>query len=68
MTTIAHHLTSMLKANNVKRVYGVAGDFLNGQTDAIRIDGSMRWAPLLHGEGDAFTACAEAELTGKPAV
>lgn len=68
MTTIAQNMIATLKANNVKRIYGVAGDSLNGLTDAMRIDGSIEWAPVRHEEAAAFAAGAEAELTGELAV
>src|SRR6202166_3092611 len=52
----------------VKRVYGVAGDFLNGLTDTIRKSKDIQWMHVRHEEVAAFAAGAEAHLTGKLAV
>ncbi|WP_106850052.1 ubiquinone-dependent pyruvate dehydrogenase [Blastococcus sp. Marseille-P5729] len=66
--TIAMNIVDMLKANGVRRIYGVPGDSLNGLTDAIRRDGSIEWVHTRHEEGAAFAAAADAELTGQLAV
>jgi pyruvate dehydrogenase (quinone) len=42
----------------------VAGDSLNGITDAIRRRDDIRWVPVGHEETAAFAAGAEAHLTG----
>lgn len=68
MTTIAETMIAILKANGVKRIYGVAGDSLNGLTDAMRKDGSISWLGVRHEETAAFAAGAEAEMTGNLAV
>jgi len=52
----------------VKRVYGVAGDSLNGLTDTIRKSKEIDWLHTRHEEVAAFAAGAEAHLTGKIAV
>ena len=52
----------------VKRVYGVAGDSLNGLTDAIRRSKHIQWMHVRHEEVAAFAAGAEAHLTGNLAV
>jgi pyruvate dehydrogenase (quinone) len=52
----------------VKRVYGVAGDSLNGLTDAIRRSKDIDWMHVRHEEVAAFAAGAEAHLTGNLAV
>ena len=52
----------------VKRVYGVAGDSLNGLTDAIRRSKHIQWMHVRHEEVAAFAAGAEAHLTGDLAV
>jgi pyruvate dehydrogenase (quinone) len=52
----------------VKRVYGVAGDSLNGLTDAIRRSKDIQWMHVRHEEVAAFAAGAEAHLTGNLAV
>jgi len=52
----------------VHRVYGVAGDSLNGLTDTIRKTEGIDWLHTRHEEAAAFAAGAEAHLTGKLAV
>jgi len=52
----------------VERVYGVAGDSLNGLTDTIRKTSGIEWLHMRHEEAAAFAAGAEAHLTGKIAV
>jgi pyruvate dehydrogenase (quinone) len=66
--TAAHYIASILKAEGVQRIYGVAGDSLNGLTDAIRSQGSIKWMHMRHEEAAAFAAGAEAQLTGRLAV
>src|SRR5476651_1758197 len=66
--TVAHLLVDTLVAAGVKRVYGLAGDSLNGITDAIRTDERIKWIHVRHEETAAFAAGAEAHLTGKLAV
>ncbi|MFJ6417380.1 ubiquinone-dependent pyruvate dehydrogenase [Paeniglutamicibacter sp. NPDC091659] len=68
MPTVAETMLSTLKANGVRRIYGVAGDSLNGLTDAVRKDGTVTWLPVRHEETAAFAAGAEAEMTGNLAV
>ena len=64
----ATFLVEALKQAGVKRVYGVAGDSLNGFSDALRADGSMDWIHMRHEEAAAFAAGGEAHLTGELAV
>jgi pyruvate dehydrogenase (quinone) len=52
----------------VKRVYGLAGDSLNGITDAIRKNKHIEWMHVRHEEAAAFAAGAESQLTGEIAV
>jgi pyruvate dehydrogenase (quinone) len=66
--TIAHLLVDILNAAGVRRVYGVAGDSLNGITDALRSGGTIDWVHTRHEETAAFAAGAEAHLTGSLAV
>lgn len=68
MTTVAENIVAALRENHVERVYGLPGDSLNGFTDALRKDGSIRWEHVRHEEAAAFAASAEAELTGNLAV
>src|SRR5215475_13251877 len=66
--TIAHLLVDVLHAAGVRRIYGVAGDSLNGITDALRSRGTIDWIHTRHEETAAFAAGAEAHLTGSLAV
>ena len=66
--TIAAHIVEVLKANGVRRMYGIPGDSLNGLTDALRRDGTIDWVHVRHEEAAAFAAGADAELTGDLAV
>ncbi|MBS1697624.1 MAG: ubiquinone-dependent pyruvate dehydrogenase [Actinobacteria bacterium] len=68
MTTVAENIVQTLRANGVERVYGIPGDSLNGFTDALRKDGSIRWVHVRHEETAAFAAAAEAALSGDLAV
>jgi pyruvate dehydrogenase (quinone) len=65
---VADALVDTLAAHGVTRIYGVAGDSLNGITDSIRGRKSMEWIALRHEETAAFAAGAEAHLTGKLSV
>lgn len=66
--TVANLLVDTLVAAGVKRVYGLAGDSLNGITDTLRTRDDIQWIPLRHEETAAFAAGAEAHLTGRLAV
>ncbi|MFE6997388.1 ubiquinone-dependent pyruvate dehydrogenase [Microbacterium sp. NPDC057659] len=68
MTTVAENIVHTLHANGVQRVYGIPGDSLNGFTDALRKDGTIRWVHVRHEETAAFAAAADAALTGDLAV
>jgi pyruvate dehydrogenase (quinone) len=61
--TVSETLVDTLVAAGVERVYGIAGDSLNGITDAIFNRRDIRWIPLRHEEVAAFAAGAEAHLT-----
>src|SRR5207247_2000508 len=61
-------LLETLAGAGVERVYGVAGDSLNGITDAIRRRGHPGWIHVRHEETAAFAAGAEDHLTGRLAV
>ena len=65
---VADVLVDTLAAHGVERIYGVAGDSLNGITDSIRGRQSMRWVHVRHEETAAFAAGAEAHLTERLAV
>jgi pyruvate dehydrogenase (quinone) len=66
--TAAHFIAATLEKADVKRIYGVVGDSLNGFTDALRERGKIDWVHVRHEEAAAFAAGAEAQLTGKLAV
>ena len=56
-------IETLVKAG-VKRVYGVAGDSLNGLTDAIRSHEGIDWMMVRHEEVAAFAAGGESQVTG----
>jgi pyruvate dehydrogenase (quinone) len=66
--TVAQLLVDTLVSREVARIYGVAGDSLNGITDSIRRQDQLRWMHVRHEETAAFAAGAEAHLTGQLAV
>src|ERR1700739_1343537 len=66
--TVAEIFIATLVNAGVKRVYGVAGDSLNGLTDTIRKSKDIQWMHVRHEEVAAFAAGAEAHLTGTLAV
>src|SRR6266487_123359 len=66
--TVAELLVETLAVAEVERIYGVAGDSLNGITDSIRTRRDIQWVHLRHEETAAFAAGAEAHLTGSLAV
>src|SRR5437870_12587365 len=66
--TIAELLVETLVSRGGSRIYGVAGDSLNGITDSIRRQDQLRWMHVRHEETAAFAAGAEAHLTGQLAV
>lgn len=65
---VADVIVDTLVDAGVQRVYGVAGDSLNGITDSIRPRKEISWAHVRHEEAAAFAAGAEAQLTGRLAV
>src|ERR1700757_4749718 len=68
MARVADVFIETLVKAGVKRVYGVAGDSLNGLTDTIRRAKGIDWVHVRHEESAAFAAGAEAHLTGQLAV
>jgi pyruvate dehydrogenase (quinone) len=61
---VAELFVEVLAAAGTKRIYGVAGDSLNGITDSVRRRNGIEWVGLRHEETAAFAAGAEAALTG----
>jgi pyruvate dehydrogenase (quinone) len=66
--TGADLIVETLEAAGVRRIFGVAGDSLNGITDSLRRARSIQWVHMRNEEAGAFAAGAEAHLTGKLAV
>src|SRR3954471_22645840 len=65
---VADLLVEVLADAGVQRIYGVAGDSLNGITDSIRATNKLQWVHVRNEEAAAFAAGAEAHLTGTLAV
>jgi pyruvate dehydrogenase (quinone) len=65
---VAQLMVDVLAGAGVARVYGVAGDSLNGLTDAIFNHPDLAWVHVRHEEVGAFAAGAEAHLTGRLCV
>ena len=68
LAKVADVFVETLRKAGVRRVYGVAGDSLNGLTEAIRSHDGMEWKMVRHEEVAAFAASGEAQMTGKLAV
>jgi pyruvate dehydrogenase (quinone) len=62
---VADELIRRLAEAGVERIYGVVGDSLNPVTDALRLNGKIKWIHVRNEEVGAFAAGAEAQLTGK---
>jgi len=66
---VADVVIESLIAAEVKRIYGISGDSLNGITDSIREhEKDISWVHVRHEETAAFAAGSEAHLTGNLAV
>ena len=65
---VSEILVAHLAAANVTRIYGIAGDSLNGITEALRKYPAINWIHTRHEETAAFAAGAQATLTGELAV
>jgi pyruvate dehydrogenase (quinone) len=59
---VAELLVELLHEAGVRRIFGVAGDALNGLTDALRRDGRIAWIGCRHEENAAYAAYATADL------
>src|SRR5271170_2297602 len=68
MAKVAEVLVQTLIEAGVKRVYGVAGDSLNGMTGTSRKSDKIEWLHVRHEEVAAFAAGAESHLTNEIAV
>jgi acetolactate synthase I/II/III large subunit len=63
----ADHIVRTLEAHGIERVYCVPGESYLALLDALH-DSSIQVIICRHEGGAGFMACAEAKLTGKPAV
>src|SRR6202142_2065090 len=68
MANFGDRIVETLEAANVRRIYGLVGDSLNGITESMRVRGKIEWIAVRHEEVAAFAAGAEAQLTGELAV
>lgn len=68
MANVAEVLVDTLIANGVERIWGLPGDSLNGITDAIRTRPTIAWMHVRNEEAAAFSAGAEAHISGRLAV
>src|ERR1700690_131617 len=68
MANVADRIVETLEAANVRRIYGLVGDSLNGITESLRVRGKIEWVAVRHEEVAAFAAGAQAQLTGELAV
>jgi len=68
MANVADRIVESLEAANVRRIFGLVGDSLNGITESLRVRGKIDWIPVRHEEVAAFAAGAHAQLTGELAV
>jgi pyruvate dehydrogenase (quinone) len=68
MAKVADVFVEMLIKAGITRVYGVAGDSLNGLTDSIRAHDRIDWMMVRHEEVAAFAACGESQVTGQLTV
>ena len=66
--TVATQLVHTLTQAGVRRIFGLAGDSLNGITEALRQQTDIAWIHVRHEEVAAFAASGEAQLTGNLAV
>ena len=48
MANVAEFIADSLIASGVRRVYGIAGDSLNGFTDALRTRPELAWVHVRH--------------------
>src|ERR1700761_6796184 len=63
-TTVAEMIVKTLADQGVRTIWGVVGDALNPVTDAIRREDRIEWIGVRHEEVAAFSAGAQAQLTG----
>src|ERR1700733_541375 len=68
MANVADRIVETLEAANVRRIFGLVGDSLNGITESLRVRDKIEWIAVRHEEVAAFAAGAEGQVTGELAV
>src|ERR1035437_3215268 len=68
MAKVADVFVETLVKAGVNRIYGIAGDSLNGLTDSIRTHDGIDWMMVRHEEVAAFAAGGESQITGELTV
>ena len=68
MGNVSDQIVAILTQAGVKRIYGIAGDSLNGINEALQHQKAIEWIHVRHEEVAAFAAAGEAQITGKLAV
>lgn len=66
--TVADLLVNLLIQADVKNVWGLPGDSLNGFTEALRTREPIAWRGVRHEEVAALAAAGEADATGRLSV
>ena len=61
---VSDQLVETLVAAGIKRIYAVTGDSLNHVNEAVQRNGKIKWIHVRNEETAAFSAGAEAQLTG----
>ena len=46
MANVADRIVETLEAANVRRIYGLVGDSLNGITESLRVRDKIEWIPV----------------------
>src|ERR1700721_4019247 len=62
MANVADRIVETLEAANVRRIFGLVGDSLNGIPDSLRVRGKIDWIAVRHEEVAAFAGGAQAQL------
>src|SRR5450432_4462721 len=65
---VADLIAETLIQAEVKRIFGVVGDSLNGLTEALRKRKAIEWVHVRHEEVAAFAASGESQITGELTV
>ena len=65
MANVADRIVETLEAANVRRIYGLVGDSLNGITESLRVRGKIEWIAVRHEEVAAFAAGAAGAADGR---